>query len=114
MVKSNPSNSPRLALKRCKLDHDREYRAAIVRELRIMSTGHYNLIKLKEASIFKNEVWIAMDLMRCSVFAILCSRALPEELAIYIGKEVNSTNNTLLGFILMIYSLDIECSYIFT
>lgn len=78
----------RLALKRCKLDHDREYRAAIVRELRIMATGHANLIKLREAAVHKNEVWIAMDLMRCSVFAVLCCRGLPEEYAIYIARQV--------------------------
>ncbi|KAI8343333.1 kinase-like domain-containing protein [Chlamydoabsidia padenii] len=80
-------SNTRLALKRCKLDHDREYRAAIVRELRIMATGHNNLIKLKEAAVYKNEVWIAMDLMQCSVFAVLCCRSLPEEYAIYIARE---------------------------
>ncbi|ORY91829.1 kinase-like domain-containing protein [Syncephalastrum racemosum] len=79
--------SARLALKRCKLDQDREYRAAIVRELRIMATGHANLIKLREAAVHKNEVWIAMDLMRCSVFAVLCCRGLPEEYAIYIARQ---------------------------
>ncbi|KAI8093387.1 kinase-like domain-containing protein [Halteromyces radiatus] len=80
-------SNTRLALKRCKLDYDREYRAAIVRELRIMATGHNNLIKLKEAAVYKNEVWIAMDLMRCSVFAVLCCRGLPEEYAVYIARE---------------------------
>jgi deoxycytidylate deaminase len=83
-------SSTRLALKRCKLDYDREYRAAIVRELRIMATGHNNLIKLKEAAVYKNEVWIAMDLMQCSVFAVLCCRSLPEEFAIYIAREVST------------------------
>lgn len=78
-----------MALKRCKLDSDREYRTAIVRELRIMSSGHFNLIKLREASVFRNEVWIAMDLMRCSVFAVLCARGLPEDCAIYIAREVS-------------------------
>ncbi|CAO3639065.1 unnamed protein product [Cunninghamella blakesleeana] len=81
-------SNTQFALKRCKLDNDKEYRAAIVRELRIMSTGNKNLIKLREASVYKNEVWIAMDLMRCSVFAILCCRALPEEYSIYIAREV--------------------------
>lgn len=81
-------SNTQLALKRCKLDSDKEYRAAIVRELRIMSTGHKNLIKLKEAAVYKNEVWIGMDLMRCSVFAILCCRGLPEEFSIYIAREV--------------------------
>lgn len=86
-VKNLQEKSLKLALKRCKLDNDREYRAAIVRELRIMSSGHFNLIKLREASVFRNEVWIAMDLMRCSVFAVLCFRGLPEECAIYIARE---------------------------
>ncbi|KAG0166906.1 signal transducing kinase of the PAK [Apophysomyces sp. BC1015] len=81
------TSTARLALKRCKLDNDREYRAAIVRELRIMASGHANLIKLREAAVFRNEVWIAMDLMQCSVFAVLCCRSLPEEHAIYIIRE---------------------------
>ncbi|CDS07540.1 hypothetical protein LRAMOSA01489 [Lichtheimia ramosa] len=81
------SGGVRLALKRCKLDNDREYRAAIVRELKIMASGHTNLIKLREASVHKNEVWIAMDLMKCSVFAVLCCRALPEEYAVYIIRQ---------------------------
>ncbi|CEP18747.1 hypothetical protein [Parasitella parasitica] len=84
---SNNNQFSKLALKRCKLDSDREYRTAIVRELRIMSSGHSNLIKLREASVFRNEVWIAMDLMRCSVFAVLCARGLPEDCAIYIARE---------------------------
>lgn len=87
---SNSNQSSKLALKRCKLDSDREYRTAIVRELRIMSSGHFNLIKLREASVFRNEVWIAMDLMRCSVFAVLCARGLPEDCAIYIAREVST------------------------
>ncbi|KAI9309149.1 kinase-like domain-containing protein [Cunninghamella echinulata] len=81
-------STAQLALKRCKLDNDREYRAAIVRELRIMSTGHKNLIKLKEAAVYKNDIWMAMDLMRCSVFTVLCCRGLPEKYSIYIVREV--------------------------
>ncbi|CAO3645590.1 unnamed protein product [Cunninghamella echinulata] len=81
-------STAQLALKRCKLDNDKEYRAAIVRELRIMSTGHKNLIKLKEAAVYKNDIWMAMDLMRCSVFTVLCCRGLPEEYSIYIVREV--------------------------
>lgn len=87
---SNNNQLSKLALKRCKLDSDREYRTAIVRELRIMSSGHFNLIKLREVSVFRNEVWIAMDLMRCSVFAVLCARGLPEDCAIYIAREVST------------------------
>ncbi|KAI7907744.1 kinase-like domain-containing protein, partial [Cokeromyces recurvatus] len=77
----------KLALKRCKLANDPDYRRSIIRELRLMSTGHSNLISLKEVSVYKNEVWIAMDLMRCSVFSILCVKALPENHAIYIFRE---------------------------
>ncbi|KAI7894503.1 kinase-like domain-containing protein [Mucor mucedo] len=86
-VQVKSSKHTKLALKRCKLESDREYRTAIVRELRIMSTGHFNLIKLRETSVFRNEVWIAMDLMRCSVFAVLCARGLPEDCAIYIARQ---------------------------
>ncbi|KAG2225880.1 hypothetical protein INT45_006576 [Circinella minor] len=76
-----------LAIKRCKLDPDREYRAAILRELRIMSSGHKNLIKLREVTLCRDDIWIAMDLMRCSVFAVLCQRGIPEEFAIHITCE---------------------------
>ncbi|KAI9311396.1 kinase-like domain-containing protein [Dichotomocladium elegans] len=76
-----------IALKRCKLDQDREYRAAVVRELLIMASGHANIIKLGEASVYKNEVWMGMDLMQSSVFAVLCSCALPEEYAIFIARQ---------------------------
>ena len=76
-----------LAIKRCKLDPDREYRAAILRELRIMASGHKNLIKLREVTLCRDDIWIAMDLMRCSVFAVLCQRGIPEEFAIHITCE---------------------------
>ncbi|ORY94245.1 kinase-like domain-containing protein, partial [Syncephalastrum racemosum] len=76
-----------LAIKRCRLDPDREYRTAIVRELRIMATGHANLIKLKEVTLWRDDVWIAMDLMRCSVFKVLCQRGIPEEYTLYITCE---------------------------
>lgn len=76
-----------LAIKRCRLDPDREYRSAIVRELRIMASGHSNLIRLREVSLWRDDVWMAMDLQRCSVFAVLCQRGIPEEYAIYITCE---------------------------
>lgn len=79
--------SAQLAIKRCKLDPDREYRAAILRELRIMASGHKNLIKLKEVTLCRDDVWIGMDLMRCSVFTVLCQRGIPEEHAVYITCE---------------------------
>ncbi|ORE12091.1 kinase-like protein [Rhizopus microsporus var. microsporus] len=84
-VKNNAAQ--KLALKKCKLSHDKEYRTAIIRELRIMSTGHSHIIKVREVSLYQSDIWIAMDLMRCSVFAVLCVRALPEEYAILVAKE---------------------------
>ncbi|CAO3682718.1 unnamed protein product [Rhizopus stolonifer] len=76
-----------LAIKRCRLDSDKEYKASIIRELFIMSTGHTNLIRLKEVSLWKHEVWMAMDLQKCSVFAVLCERGIPENYAVYITCE---------------------------
>ncbi|KAI9318954.1 kinase-like domain-containing protein [Dichotomocladium elegans] len=73
-----------VAIKRCILHPDRRYRAAIVRELCIMATRHPNLIRLRQVVIWREDVWISMDLMRCSVFAVLCRRGIPEEHAVYI------------------------------
>lgn len=77
----------KLAIKRCKLDNDREYRTAILRELKIMSSGHNNLIRLRDVSMWREEVWMAMDLQQCSVFAVLCQRGLPEQYTVYIANE---------------------------
>ncbi|KAI9256700.1 kinase-like domain-containing protein [Sporodiniella umbellata] len=77
----------RVAIKRCRLDPDREYRAAILRELRIMASGHQNLIGLREVSLWKEDVLMTMDLMRCSVFAVLCQRGIPEEYTVYMTCE---------------------------
>ncbi|EPB81887.1 STE/STE20 protein kinase, partial [Mucor circinelloides 1006PhL] len=76
-----------LAIKRCHLDPDREYKASIIRELRIMATAHTNLIRLREVSLWKQDVWMAMDLQRCSVFAVLCQRGIPEQYAVHITCE---------------------------
>lgn len=77
----------RVAIKRCKLDPDREYRAAIMRELKIMASGHANLIKLREVTLCQEDIWMTMDLMRCSVFAVLCQRGIPEEYTVYMACE---------------------------
>lgn len=77
----------RVAIKRCRLDPDREYRAAILRELRIMASGHANLIKLREVTLCQDDIWMTMDLMRCSVFAVLCQRGIPEEYTVYMACE---------------------------
>ncbi|KAI8073131.1 kinase-like domain-containing protein [Gongronella butleri] len=78
----------KLAIKRCRLDSDRDYRLAIVRELKIMASGHVNLIRLREVSLWREDVWMIMDLQQCSVFAILCQRGLPEEHALYVTREI--------------------------
>ncbi|KAI8084636.1 kinase-like domain-containing protein [Halteromyces radiatus] len=77
----------KLAIKRCKLDNDHEYRLAIVRELKIMASGHSNLIRLREVSLWRDDIWMVMDLQQCSVFAVLCQRGLPEQYAVYIANE---------------------------
>ncbi|KAI8339491.1 kinase-like domain-containing protein [Chlamydoabsidia padenii] len=77
----------KVAIKRCKVDNDRDYKSAIVRELKIMSSGHNNLIRLRDISIWREEVWMVMDLQQCSVFAVLCQRGLPEPYAVYIANE---------------------------
>ncbi|KAI8147728.1 kinase-like domain-containing protein [Fennellomyces sp. T-0311] len=76
-----------VAIKRCILYPDRDYRQAIVRELCIMASRHPNLIRLREVSIWRDDLWIAMDLMRCSVFTVLCRRGIPEEHTVHITCE---------------------------
>lgn len=73
-----------VAIKRCILYPDRAYRAAVARELCIMATRHPHLIRLREAVIWHDDVWITMDLMRCSVFSVLCRRGLPENHTVHI------------------------------
>jgi p21-activated kinase 1 len=89
VVKASLRRRPNInvAIKRCRLDPDREYRAAILRELRIMATGHDNLIKLREVTLCKEDIWMSMDLMRCSVFAVLCQRGIPEEYTVFMACE---------------------------
>ena len=82
-------NSERLAIKRCQIDiADQDFRIAVLRELRIMASGHDNIIQLCELTLWRSELWIGMDLMRCSVFSVLCHRNIPEEFAVYIAREV--------------------------
>ncbi|KAI9351014.1 kinase-like domain-containing protein [Pilaira anomala] len=105
--KYKKNNLHHLAIKRCRLDPDREYKAAIIRELRIMSSGHTNLIRLREVTLWRDDVWMAMDLQRCSVFAVLCQRGIPEEHTIHIACETLKGLNYLhnKGFI----HRDIKC-----
>ncbi|RUS12679.1 kinase-like domain-containing protein, partial [Jimgerdemannia flammicorona] len=85
------NSKQRLAIKRCFIDDsDTPHLAYILRELRIMGClNHENLIALREATLWGDYVWMAMDLMRCSVFGLLCkiSTGLPEELAVYVLKQ---------------------------
>ncbi|CAO3609432.1 unnamed protein product [Cunninghamella echinulata] len=80
--------SYKLAIKRCHIENDSEYKQAMVNELKIMSMGHKNLIRLREITLWKQILWIGLDLQLCSVFAILCQRAIPEPYTIYIFQEV--------------------------
>ncbi|KAI9023086.1 kinase-like domain-containing protein [Phycomyces nitens] len=100
----------RLAIKRCRLDPDRDYKTAMIRELRIMATGHPNLIRLREVTIWRDDVWMCMDLQRCAVFAVLCQREIPEEFAVTITCE------TLKGLVFLHHKgfihRDIKCENI--
>ncbi|KAI7861293.1 kinase-like domain-containing protein [Spinellus fusiger] len=89
VVRANDRRHPgvQVAIKRCKLDPDQTYRAAILREIKIMAGNHENLIKLREVTLWRDAIWISMDLMRCSVFAVLCRRAIPEEHTIHIARQ---------------------------
>ena len=89
VVRARYQRQPNLqvAIKRCILYPDRDYRQAIVRELCIMASRHPNLIRLREVSIWRDDLWIAMDLMRCSVFTVLCRRGIPEEHTVHITCE---------------------------
>ncbi|CAO3660880.1 unnamed protein product [Umbelopsis vinacea] len=82
-------SSEKLAIKRCQIDiADQDFRTAVLRELRIMASGHENIIRLGELTLWRSELWIGMDLMRCSVFSVLCQRGIPEEFTVYIAREV--------------------------
>ncbi|CDS08615.1 hypothetical protein LRAMOSA09976 [Lichtheimia ramosa] len=86
VVRARMHKKPQIqvAIKRCILYPDRAYRAAVARELCIMATRHPNLIRVREAVIWHDDVWITMDLMRCSVFSVLCRRGLPEDHTVHI------------------------------
>lgn len=90
--RSNPKS--RVAIKRCFIDDtDAPHLAYILREIRIMGCiSHVNLVGLKEATLWGDYVWLAMDLMSCSVFGLLCniSTGLPEPLAVCVLREVNN------------------------
>ncbi|RUS16184.1 hypothetical protein BC937DRAFT_91526 [Endogone sp. FLAS-F59071] len=66
VVKASSRTNPNIlvAIKRCKVDSDREYRAAILRELRIMSTGNVNLIQMREVALWRDEVNLTLTYNR--------------------------------------------------
>ncbi|KAH8556917.1 kinase-like domain-containing protein [Umbelopsis sp. PMI_123] len=108
-------NSERLAIKRCQIDiADQDFRIAVLRELRIMASGHDNIIQLCELTLWRNELWIGMDLMRCSVFSVLCHRNIPEEFAVYMAREDVSYLRQVLQGLMFLHSRgyihrDVKC-----
>ncbi|KAF7721402.1 signal transducing kinase of the PAK [Apophysomyces ossiformis] len=88
---SKRGNKGQVAIKRCFIeDRDIPHHAYILRELRIMGClSHPNLIELKEATLWGDHLWMAMELMSCSVFGLLYNTTvgLSEAMAIRIAKE---------------------------
>ncbi|KAI8327788.1 kinase-like domain-containing protein [Chlamydoabsidia padenii] len=62
-----------VAIKRCFIeDHDTHHHSYVLRELRIMGClEHDNLIHLQAACLYEDHLWMAMELMSCSVFGLL-------------------------------------------
>ncbi|KAG0165241.1 signal transducing kinase of the PAK [Apophysomyces sp. BC1015] len=88
---SKRGNKGHVAIKRCFIeDRDIPHHAYILRELRIMGClSHSNLIELKEATLWGDHLWMAMELMACSVFGLLYNTTvgLSEAMAVRIAKE---------------------------
>ncbi|KAI9311781.1 kinase-like domain-containing protein [Dichotomocladium elegans] len=81
-----------VALKRCYIqDNDHIHHAYVLRELRIMGCmSHPNIVSLSEACVWGDHLWMAMELMTCSVFGLLFNMTvpLPESYAVRIAHEV--------------------------
>lgn len=81
-----------VAIKRCLIeDHDVNHHTYVLREIRIMGCiNHRNLIQLREAGMWKDDLWMAMELMQCSVFNLLynTTQGLPEPVAVCIARQV--------------------------
>lgn len=90
--KQSPSSKALVAIKRCFIeDHDTHHHTYVLRELRIMGClTHANLIQLQEACLYGDHLWMAMELMACSVFGLLFNTTvgLSEDMAVFIAKEV--------------------------
>ncbi|ORX47495.1 kinase-like protein [Hesseltinella vesiculosa] len=80
-----------VAIKRCLIeDHDTHHHSYVLRELRIMGClDHHNLIQLREACLSGDYLWMAMELMACSVFGLLYNTTvgLTEPMALFIARE---------------------------
>lgn len=55
------------------------------------SLNHENVVAIKEVTLWSDHIWIAMEMMSCSIFGLLCqiSTGLPEEIAVFLVEEVN-------------------------
>ncbi|KAI9300030.1 kinase-like domain-containing protein [Cunninghamella echinulata] len=80
-----------VAIKRCFIeDHDTHHHTYVLRELRIMGClTHDNLIQLQEACLYGDHLWMAMELMACSVFGLLYNTTvgLSEAMTVFVAKE---------------------------
>lgn len=92
--RSSAKRGGQVAIKRCYIeDHDTFHHTFILRELRIMGCmSHPNLVELTEACMWGDYLWMAMELMTCSVFGLLynVSVGLPESYAVRVALEVNT------------------------
>lgn len=91
-AKKRTGTKGQVAIKRCLIeDHDVRHHAYVLRELRIMGRiAHPNLVAIKEAGLWGDYLWMAMELMTCSVFNLLynTSSGLSEGMAVRVAMEV--------------------------
>ena len=54
------------------------------------SLNHENIVAIKEVTLWNDHIWIAMEIMSCSVFGLLCqiSTGLPEDISVFIVQQV--------------------------
>jgi hypothetical protein len=54
------------------------------------SLNHENIVAIKEVTLWSDHIWIAMEIMSCSVFGLLCqiSTGLPEDISVFIVQQV--------------------------
>jgi hypothetical protein len=58
------------------------------------SLNHENVVAIKEVTLWSDHIWIAMEMMSCSIFGLLCqiSTGLPEEIAVFLVEKVNNAS----------------------